>query len=122
MHSLISSAGSFSTGWTVLGTELYRTRRLFHGDHCRTGAKWLFAERGSSCCAVCIRRDSSQPSVQFAPSCNGLLYGYSPCIVLLQADQSVVSEGLLGCQTHDNRAATIVSRDGNGLVTKPTIQ
>src|SRR2546421_6143934 len=37
------------------------------GDHSRMGAKWLFAERGSSCCAVCIRRDSSQPSVQFAP-------------------------------------------------------
>src|SRR6266496_729193 len=37
------------------------------GDRCRMGAKWLFAQRGSSCCAVCIRRDSSQPSVQFAP-------------------------------------------------------
>src|SRR6266480_1268861 len=55
------------------------------------------------------------------PFWNGLLYGYSPCIALLQADQSVVSEGLLGCQSHDNRDAPIVSRDGNGLVMEHSI-
>src|SRR6266436_6097810 len=44
-----------------------KSRPRRNGDHSRMGAKWLFAERGSSCCAVCIRRDSSQPSVQFVP-------------------------------------------------------
>src|SRR2546423_13240170 len=45
----------------------------------------------------------------------------SPCIALLQADRSVFSEGLLGCQSHDNRDAPIVSRDGNGLVMEHSI-
>jgi len=44
----------------------FRAKTLV-GDHSRTGVNCLLAERGSSCCSVCTRRDSSQPSVQFAP-------------------------------------------------------
>src|SRR6266849_6806945 len=55
------------------------------------------------------------------PSCDGLLYGYSPCIALLQADRSVFSEGLLGCQSHDNWNAAILSCDRNGLIMEHSI-
>src|SRR6266566_8386559 len=55
------------------------------------------------------------------PSCNGLLYGYSPCIALLQADRSVFSEGLLGCQSHDNWNAAILSCDRNRLIMEHSI-